>query len=59
MRGRSYTVSDYLLGSFISMGVVQIDQPQSQSDDEYEFPIDEPQENKAITHRRAGRPKKS
>lgn len=59
IKGRTYTISDYLLGSFISMGVVEIAGPQYQDDAGYEFPIEEIQENKAIQVRRRGRPRKN
>lgn len=59
MKGHSYTISDYLLGSFISMGVVEIAAPEYQSEEEPEFAVEEIQENKAIQIRRRGRPRKN
>jgi len=56
LKGRSYTISDYLLGSFISMGVIKIDQ--GQADGTYEFNTIDDYEDKAIKGKR-GRPKKN
>lgn len=62
LRGRTYTVSDFLLQSFISMGAVNISGGHDEDGQDYEFnPIDQAPENRMDMppRRKAGRPRKN
>lgn len=56
IKGRKYQICDYLLESFLRMGVAKIDDDEWQRSFEVQ---DEPVlETKVITHKKRGRPKK-